>query len=957
MLLTFHCPECDTLLEVSADQSGMQDECPDCGTTVTIPVPRIQPGTILGNFRIEEKIGSGGMGDVFLATQVSMGRTVALKVLPLAMTRNKQLVERFIHEVRMTARLEHPNIVTAFEAGEDTGYYFLAMSYVDGDSLSDILKRDGSLPEGRALGIGLKVADALSYAWDEYQILHRDIKPSNIMIDRSGRTKLMDMGVSKSLIEDIELTTPGLVVGTPHYMSPEQARNVDIVDFRSDIYSLGATLYYCVTGTRPYEGTSVVEVLTKHVLDSFPSPQERNPAVSDGCAHLLEVMMAKDPKGRPKSWKELMDGINLVLQGQPPVSSRPKAGESVIGPVQKMGKKHKGAATPEKAETDAAKSPSVVPKQQDAGAAPGDSKSAMGRIRAMGTEPEAAPASPSPPAEAASAAEPTPTPVPAPSSAADERTEAPPAAQDQPKRSAPPRRSAPPVVTDIQPQRDAGTEADTRHLKRVAAALLGLLVLAALVVAVTRLFRQPAEPAPLPDDQPIVAQVVDQEQPGSKADIVVPGRTEEPDTAQSDETAEPATGAPDGREQVQPDERTPTAEPGPEDQAGGPDGVNVAVQPAEPAAVPETPEKQGAEPVQPGPEERTSASQDPFMSLIAKTVADLLGEGAQTASRRLEEAQVDPELEPFREQLTDLSALLLKAIRTRRLIHDSFRGEVGTRVDVDLGDGPETLMIRNVDDKAITGAIIGSRGHTIGLRSRQFTVDDLSNTEKLKRLRSVRPREETLLTCGVLYLHEGDLEAARRCFERSRDILRADLLKGVERAFLDKLSGALLNLEFSKAIAYFEERDAAANLSAEEGSLSEVEDVVLGLKRIPRVLLESFRSQLGEPVAVELKEGSVYLLLTSAESDGLSGRIMDRRFRTVGRKVVRFTVDELSPNEAVRRLPRPSTGPEFALYHGLLLLDQSDTAGGEKCLQLVPSQELRSALARQWKRSRNEPPE
>ncbi len=330
MLLTLRCPECDTQLEVSADLAGTHDQCPSCGCDITIPPPTIEPGTSIGNFQIGRKLGAGGMGDVFLATQLSMDRQVALKVLPAALTRNGQLVERFLHEVRLSARLEHPNIVTAFEAGEDTGVFFLAMSYVDGETLQAILEREKALPERRALDIAVRVADALAYAWDEFRVLHRDIKPANIMLDRSGRPKLMDMGISKSLAEDSTLTATGMVVGTPNYMSPEQAKNAASIDFRADIYSLGATLYQLVTGTRPFAGTSALDMMVQHATEPLPPANTRNPDVSVNCAMLLDMMMAKSPADRHGSWRELIQDVERVLAGKPPVKGMHEGATTVV---------------------------------------------------------------------------------------------------------------------------------------------------------------------------------------------------------------------------------------------------------------------------------------------------------------------------------------------------------------------------------------------------------------------------------------------------------------------------------------------------------------------------------------------------------------------------------------------------------------------------------------------------
>jgi len=300
-------------------------ECPSCDGSFRVPIPRVEPGTTIGNFRIDSKLGTGGMGDVFLATQISMSRHVALKVLPQSMTRQQHVVDRFLHEVRMSARLEHSHVVTAFEAGEDNGHYFLAMSYVDGKDLGSLLREAGAIPEQKALRYVGQVADALSYAWDNFKLLHRDIKPSNIMVDHTDNAKLMDMGISKCIEDhDASLTVSGMVIGTPYYMSPEQARSGKDLDSRSDMYALGATLYHLVVGVAPYLGDSTVSVLSKHAFEPFPSPRERNPAVSLGCVHLLHSMMAKAPEQRYQTWRALIEDIERVRKGMPPKQARPK---------------------------------------------------------------------------------------------------------------------------------------------------------------------------------------------------------------------------------------------------------------------------------------------------------------------------------------------------------------------------------------------------------------------------------------------------------------------------------------------------------------------------------------------------------------------------------------------------------------------------------------------------------
>lgn len=336
MIVTFYCSHCQTELEVESTEVGDTAPCPACQEIIMVPAAGVGPGTQIRGFEVVRRLGGGGMGEVFLAKQLAMNRMVALKVLPPAMTRQPHLVERFMHEVQMTGRLEHQNIVVAFDAGEDAGYHYLAMSYIDGEDLGVVLERQGTMPEAQALRICRKVAEALAYAWDTHKLLHRDIKPGNIMIARDGEVKLMDMGIAKSLSDDSNLTIAGTLLGTPFYMSPEQAKNAADLDYRADIYSLGATLYYLVTGTRPFEGETVMAVLAKQLSEPLPPPEARNPKLSAGCAKLLRLMLAKDRAQRPASWQALIADIDAVLQQQAPPSALLQGGYDMV--VDKDGK-------------------------------------------------------------------------------------------------------------------------------------------------------------------------------------------------------------------------------------------------------------------------------------------------------------------------------------------------------------------------------------------------------------------------------------------------------------------------------------------------------------------------------------------------------------------------------------------------------------------------------------------
>ncbi|HEY8241271.1 MAG TPA: serine/threonine-protein kinase, partial [Kiritimatiellia bacterium] len=289
------------------------------------------PGTIIRGFRVERRLGQGAMGVVYLATQIAMNRKVALKILPHEITTDASLVHRFLREVQMLARVEHPNIVTAFDAGQERGSYYLAMTYVDGDDLEKRLKKTGKVPELEALEITRKVAEALRYAWEEHKILHNDVKPGNIMIDTRGHVKLMDLGLSKTVLEDTGMSMTGKTFGTPNYMSPEQAQGSKHLDTRSDQYALGATLYRLVTGVLPHSGTSVVELLTKKLFEPIAPARTHNPLVTDACEHFLEVLMAREPDKRYAQWPDLIADLGRVMRGEQPLAKRPGAGESAIG--------------------------------------------------------------------------------------------------------------------------------------------------------------------------------------------------------------------------------------------------------------------------------------------------------------------------------------------------------------------------------------------------------------------------------------------------------------------------------------------------------------------------------------------------------------------------------------------------------------------------------------------------
>jgi len=286
----------------------------------------------LGVYKLARKLGEGGMGAVYLATDPS-GKSVAVKVLPRHLGMNAEFVKRFRREADAATQLKHPNIIGATFAGEDLGYHYYVMEYCDGMPLDKLLLAQKTLPIAQAISISLEVARGLKYAHD-LGIIHRDIKPSNIILARNGEAKLLDLGLSKN-IGDSALsfkTVTGAVLGTPHYISPEQAQGEKNVDGRSDIYSLGATLYHLITGRTPFDGATALEILSKHVNTVLPNPQDLREEIPDPLVHVLERMMAKEPADRYRDCGELITDLVEAQEGRTPKSQVIAASLTTIAP-------------------------------------------------------------------------------------------------------------------------------------------------------------------------------------------------------------------------------------------------------------------------------------------------------------------------------------------------------------------------------------------------------------------------------------------------------------------------------------------------------------------------------------------------------------------------------------------------------------------------------------------------
>ena len=271
---------------------------------------------VLGDFRLEKKLGQGGMGAVYLAHQVSLDRPCALKVLSRDLAARPGFVERFVREARAMAKIDHPNVVKCYAVGEDRGLHFVAMELIDGKSMKDWGEQLGKLSVPDALHVILCCADALEHA-HSLKMIHRDVKPDNILVTSKGAVKVADLGLAKVLDEDMSMTQSGTGLGTPHYMPPEQARNAKYVDHRSDIYALGSTLYNLLTGETPFSGDSVVELITAKEKGQFTPARRKNPEIPERLDLMIDKAMAKDPKHRYQSVAEMirdLDSLRLASE-------------------------------------------------------------------------------------------------------------------------------------------------------------------------------------------------------------------------------------------------------------------------------------------------------------------------------------------------------------------------------------------------------------------------------------------------------------------------------------------------------------------------------------------------------------------------------------------------------------------------------------------------------------------
>ena len=269
-------------------------------------------------YQLVNHIARGGMAQVYLARDLLLDRPVALKVLFPELSVDRAFVERFRREAKAAANLTHPNIVSIYDWGQGQNTYFIVMEYVDGRTLSSIL-REGPLDAARAAGIGADVAAALDFA-HRRGVIHRDVKPGNVLINNAGQVKVADFGIARAIGTSEDLTQTGSVMGTATYFSPEQAQGYG-VDPRSDVYSLGVVLYEMATGRAPFSGDSPVSIAYKHVKEAVPAPRTVNPAVPAAFEAIVLKCLEKQPENRYQTAEDLRADLIRFANGQPVIAA------------------------------------------------------------------------------------------------------------------------------------------------------------------------------------------------------------------------------------------------------------------------------------------------------------------------------------------------------------------------------------------------------------------------------------------------------------------------------------------------------------------------------------------------------------------------------------------------------------------------------------------------------------
>ncbi|HJS57715.1 MAG TPA: serine/threonine-protein kinase, partial [Vicinamibacteria bacterium] len=296
-----------------------------------------EPTEVAGRYQVVQKLGAGAFGTVYKAKDKILGRMVAIKTIRMeglaaAAAGVEEMVARFEREARVSAQLKHPNIVTIYDVGQSEGLSYLAMEFIDGVGLDKIIAQAGRLPVERVASIGAQVADALDFA-HKNGVVHRDIKPANIMIEAGDRVKVTDFGIAKATDSGEHLTVTGSLLGTPSYMSPEQARGQEL-DGRSDLFSVGCVLYEMVTGRKAFRGESITALLFKIITEEPPPLREAQVNIPDALEHVILKALSKGQDSRYASGAELRAELLALTQpGSLPTLRQSEMATAKQGPI------------------------------------------------------------------------------------------------------------------------------------------------------------------------------------------------------------------------------------------------------------------------------------------------------------------------------------------------------------------------------------------------------------------------------------------------------------------------------------------------------------------------------------------------------------------------------------------------------------------------------------------------